>query len=87
MTVKKKNSLINSEWPMKKQFIERAYKILLFTKRVKPEINITMLYLKNNNLYDFMDKDKMDENKVYIKIKEIEQKENMLLEQKRKIEN
>jgi hypothetical protein len=51
LTVKKQNILqkiknISIEWPKKKQFIERAYKILLFTKRVKPEINLTMQYLK-----------------------------------------
>jgi len=85
-TVKKKNSLINSEWPLKKMFIERAYKILLFTKRVKPEINLTMEYLRDNNLYDFMSKENMNKNKVYLKIKEIEKKEHMLLEQKKEIE-
>lgn len=37
---------ISQLWPLKKQFIESAYKLLLFTKRVKPEINITMARLK-----------------------------------------
>lgn len=85
-TVKKKNSLINSEWPLKKMFIERAYKILLFTKRVRPEINLAMEYLKNNDLYDFMNRENMNKNKVYLKIKEIEKKESMLIEQRNQIE-
>jgi hypothetical protein len=91
LTVKKQNILqkiknISIEWPRKKQFIERAYKILLFTKRVKLEINITMFYLKKNNLYDFMDKSKMEHNKVYLKIKEIENRENMIAQKKKEIE-
>lgn len=91
LTVKKQNILqkiknISIEWPKKKQFIERAYKILLFTKRVKPEINITLHYLKLNNCYDFMDKDKMDSNKVYLKIKDIERREERLLQRKKDIE-
>ena len=70
LTVKKQNILtkiksISIEWPKRKQFIERAYKILLFTKRVRPEINLTLQYLRENNLYDFMGKDKMENNKVY----------------------
>ena len=59
----------------KKDFIERAYKILLFTKRVRPEINITMMYLKKNNMYGFMDKVDIDKNKVYLRIKELEKRE------------
>jgi hypothetical protein len=91
LSVKKQNILqkikhISIEWPRKKQFIERAYKILLFTKRVKPEINITLYYLKKNNLYDFMDKSKMDTNKVYLKIKDIENREAQLAQKKREIE-
>lgn len=91
LTVKKQNILqkiknISIEWPKKKQFIERAYKILLFTKRVKPEINLTMLYLRESNLYDFMSKDKMETNKVYLKIKDIEKREQRLIETKNQIE-
>lgn len=91
LSVKKQNILqkikhISIEWPRKKQFIERAYKILLFTKRVKPEINITLWYLKKSNLYDFMDKSKMDTNKVYLKIKDIENREAQLAQRKREIE-
>lgn len=92
LTVKKQNIIqkiknISIEWPKKKQFIERAYKILLFTKRVKPEINITLRYLKLNNFYDFMDKEKMDGNKVYLKIKDIERREERLLQRKKDIES
>jgi hypothetical protein len=91
LTVKKQNILqkiknISIEWPKKKQFIERAYKILLFTKRVKPEINLTMQYLRENDLYDFMNKDRMENNKVYMKIKEIESREQRLIDSKKKIE-
>lgn len=85
-SVKKKNSLLNNQWPLKKQFIERAYKILLFTKQVKPEINLTMEYLRKNNLYDFMDKSKMDNNKVYLKIKAMESKEKTLFGDKKEPE-
>lgn len=83
----KKIKDISVEWPKRKQFIERAYKILLFTKRVKPEINLTMHYLRENKLYDFMDKSKMENNKVYLKIKEIEKREQKLLQDKEALQN
>lgn len=80
LTVKKQNVIqkiknVSLLWPKKKDFIERAYKILLFTKRVRPEINLTMMYLKKNNLYDFMNKVDIDKNKVYLRIKELEKRE------------
>ncbi len=45
LTVKKTSVIqriqdISTKWPIKKQFIESAYKLLLFTKRVKPEITL-----------------------------------------------
>ena len=91
LTVKKQNILqkiknISIEWPKRKQFIERAYKILLFTKRVRPEINMTMEYLRKNDLFDFMDKENMENNKVYLKIKEIEKREQKLLQDKEQLE-
>uniref|UniRef100_A0A7S3J384 Uncharacterized protein n=1 Tax=Euplotes harpa TaxID=151035 RepID=A0A7S3J384_9SPIT len=80
LTVKKQNVMqkirnVSLVWPKKKDFIERAYKIMLFTKRVRPEINVTLMYLKRNNLYEFMNKEHMDKNRVYLKIKELETRE------------
>ena len=60
LTVKKTTVLakikeIQKTWPKKKHFLESAYKILLFTKRVKLEINLVMKVLKEENRYEFMD--------------------------------
>ncbi len=59
LTVKKTTVLnkiqdISTKWPIKKQFIESAYKLLLFTKRVKPEINLAVDCLKSAGETDFL---------------------------------
>lgn len=61
LTVKKKTVLdkiedISIRWPVKKHFIESAYKLLLFTKKVKPEISYTIERVKGitePELYDY----------------------------------
>jgi hypothetical protein len=57
--VLEKIKLISSSWPKRKEFIEGAYKILLFTKTVKPEVAISMKILKQFDLFEFMDFDKI----------------------------
>jgi hypothetical protein len=46
---------ISKLWPKKKEFIEGAYKILLFTKTQRLQINSALSILKGNGLYEFMD--------------------------------
>lgn len=46
---------ISSLWPKKKSFIEGAYKILLFTKTQRAQVNCVMNSLRQRGLYEFMD--------------------------------
>lgn len=42
-------------WPKKKEFIEGAYKILLFTKNQRKQVNTALMALKQHGMYEFMD--------------------------------
>jgi hypothetical protein len=46
---------ISSLWPKKKEFIEGAYKILLFTKNQRRQINYALTLMSDKGLYEFMD--------------------------------
>ncbi len=46
---------ISTLWPKKKDFIEGAYKILLFTKNTRKQINTVMRHLKERGMWEFMD--------------------------------
>jgi len=47
---------ISSKWPKKKEFIEGAYKLLLFTKTQRKQINATMKLLKTHySTSEFLD--------------------------------
>jgi hypothetical protein len=46
---------ISKKWPKKKTFIEGAYKLLLFHKTQRKQVNITMNALRKKGFYDFMD--------------------------------
>lgn len=46
---------ISLKWPKKKTFIESAYKLLLFTKRSKPEIRLVWNLIIEHNLQWFFD--------------------------------
>ena len=53
--VMEKIQAISKLWPKKKSFIEGAYKVLLFTKTQRPQINLTLQLLKERGLCEFMD--------------------------------
>ncbi len=46
---------ISTHWPRKKEFIEGAYKILLFTKNTRKQVNQVMVRLKERGMFEFMD--------------------------------
>lgn len=46
---------ISLKWPWKKTFIESAYKLLLFTKRSKPEIRLVWNIMFENDFSWFFD--------------------------------
>jgi len=48
--VNNKIKYISSLWPKKKEFIEGAYKILLFTKTQRRQVNATMNMLREGGL-------------------------------------
>lgn len=52
--VNQRIKFISSLWPKKKEFIEGAYKLLLFTKNQRRQINLTMNLLRENGMFDFM---------------------------------
>jgi len=47
--------LISKLWPKKKEFIEGAYKLLLFTKNSRKQVAHTLCKLREGGLFDFMD--------------------------------
>lgn len=53
--VHEKIKYISTLWPKKKEFIEGAYKILLFTKTQRLQVNCVMNGLRERGLFDFMD--------------------------------
>lgn len=53
--VMEKIQAISKLWPKKKSFIEGAYKVLLFTKTQRPQINLTLKLLKERGMCEFMD--------------------------------
>jgi len=46
---------ISQIWPRKKEFIEGAYKLLLFTKPQRRQINYTLAVFKDKGMNEFMD--------------------------------
>lgn len=53
--VHNKIKYISTLWPKKKEFIEGAYKILLFTKNQRKQVTASLNALRVSGLYDFMD--------------------------------
>jgi hypothetical protein len=39
---------ISQQWPRKKEFIEGAYKLLLFTKSQRRQVNLALNHLRDN---------------------------------------
>lgn len=60
--VMNKIRFISKMWPRKKEFIEGAYKILLFTKISRKQINYTLSKLREKDMFSFMDFDQAANN-------------------------
>lgn len=52
--VHNKIKYISTLWPKKKEFIEGAYKLLLFTKSQRRQVNTVMNTMRSRGLFEFM---------------------------------